>query len=102
MCFPRGAARSFCRGAFFALPTRGAAAATHRHHLLTHQLRRTSGCRDWRWTAEELDEPPQVLRGCGEQDLVPGAAQAAQSKSIEPEDALHVGESHLDLLALAV
>jgi len=38
--------------------------------------------------AEELDGPLQVLRGCGEQDLVPGAAQAAQSKSIEPENAL--------------
>ena len=50
---------------------------------------------------KELGEPPQVLRGCGEQDLVPGAAQASQSKPVEPEDALHMRKSHLDLLALA-
>src|SRR6266498_2695196 len=58
--------------------------------------------RDRRWgTAEEVNEPPQVLRGCGEQHLVPRAAQASQSKPVEPEDALHVRKSHLDLLALA-
>jgi hypothetical protein len=32
---------------------------------------------------EELGKPPEVLRGCGEQHLIPGAAQAAQPKSIE-------------------
>ena len=79
----------------------GAAAATHRHRLLTHQLRRTGSRRDWRRTAEELDETPQVLRGCSEQHLVLYSAQAAQPKSIELQDALHVGKSHLDLLAFA-
>src|SRR5258708_6777048 len=60
-----------------------------------------SSCeRSW-GTAEQLDESPQVLRGCGEQHLVPRAAQASQSKAVEPEDALHVRESHLDFLALA-
>ena len=32
-------------------------------------LRRTNR-RQWRWTTNELGEPPQVLRSCGEQDLV--------------------------------
>jgi hypothetical protein len=87
--------------AFFRSPDEGAAAATHRHRLLTPQLRRTGSRRDWRWTAEELDETPQVLRGCSEQHLVLYSAQAAQPKSIELQDALHVGKSHLDLLAFA-
>jgi hypothetical protein len=51
--------------------------------------------------AEELGEAAQVLRRRGEQHLVPGAAQAPQSKPVEPEDALHVRKSHLDLLAFA-
>src|SRR5580704_1575258 len=79
----------------------GAAGATHRRHLLTHQLRRTGSRRDWRRTAEELDETPQVLRGRSEQHLVLYSAQAAQPKSIELQNALHVGKSHLDLLAFA-
>ena len=54
-----------------------------------------------RWAAEQLGEPPQVLRGGSEQDLIPCAAQATQAKPIEPEDALHVCKAHLDLLALA-
>jgi len=87
--------------AFFRSPDEGAAAATHRHGLLTHQLDRTGGRRDWRRTAEELDETPQVLRGCSEQHLILYSAQAAQPKSIELQDALHVGKSHLDLLAFA-
>ena len=90
----------FCRALFRCADER-VAASPHRYQRLTHQLRRTSNHRQWRWTAKELDEPPQVLRGCGEQHLVPDAAQAAQSKSVEPEDALHMSKSHLDLLALA-
>src|SRR5215469_3332018 len=63
-------------------------------------LRRTSRRQWWR-TANELDEPPQVLRGCGEQHLVSCAAQASQSKPVQPENALHMRKSHLDLLAFA-
>src|SRR6516164_11581252 len=51
-------------------------------------LRRTSRRRQWWRTANELDEPPQVLRGCGEQHLVSRAAQASQSKPVQPENAL--------------
>ena len=69
--------------AFFRSPDEGAAAATPRHRLLTHQLRRTGSRRDWRRTAEELDETPQVLRSCCEQHLVLCSVQAAQPKSIE-------------------
>src|SRR6516164_7453596 len=64
-------------------------------------LRRTSRRRQWWRTANELDEPPQVLRGCGEQHLVSRAAQASQSKPVQPENALHMRKSHLDLLAFA-
>jgi hypothetical protein len=49
--------------------------------------------------AQELGEAAQVLRGRGEQHFVPGAAQASQSKPVEPQDALHMRKSHLDLLA---
>ena len=66
----------------------------------TGRLRQTNRGPEWRCTAEELGKPPQVLRGSGEQDLVPRAAQATQSKPIEPEDALHMCKPHLDLLAL--
>ena len=52
--------------------------------------------------AEQLGEPPQILRGCGEQHLILGTAQAPQPKPVEPQDALHVREPHLDFLALAV
>jgi prophage DNA circulation protein len=79
----------------------GRGGAARRRHLLTHQLRRTGSGRDRRRTAEELDETPQVLRGCSEQHLIFYSTQAAQSKSIELQDALHVGKSHLDLLAFA-
>jgi hypothetical protein len=66
------------------------------------RLRRTGSRRDWRRTAEELDETPQVLRGCSEQHLVLYSAQAAQPKSIELQDALHVREPHFYFLAFAV
>jgi len=46
-----------------------------------------------------LRQLAQVLGGGGEQDFVAGAAQAAQPEAVELEDALHVGEGHLDLLA---
>lgn len=68
---------------------------------LAGRLRRASGCeRRWR-TAEELDEPSQVLRSRRKHHFVSGAAQASQSKPIEFEDALHVCKSQLDLLPLA-
>ena len=86
---------------YSAVPDEGVAASTHRYQRLTHRLCWT-GRRQWRWTAKKLDEPPQVLRGCGKQDLVPRTGQASQSKPVEPEDTLHMRKSHLDLLALAV
>ena len=48
----------------------------------------------------QLGELPEVLGGGGEQELVAGAAGAAQPQPIELQDALEVGEQHLDLLAL--
>ena len=81
-------------------PVEGVSGSTRRHRHLT-RLRRASSY-DRRWgTAEELNEPPQVLRGCGEQHLVPRAAQASQSKPVKPENALHMCKSHLHLFAFA-
>lgn len=47
----------------------------------------------------ELGEFSEVLGGWGEQELIAGATWSAQSEPSEPEDALEVGEQHLDLLA---
>jgi hypothetical protein len=92
----RGFVREFCHNPLF---RSGIEPLRHRH--LTHDLRRTSVWRQWRWTAKELGEAAQVLRGGGEQYLVPGAAEAPQSKPVEPQDALHVRKSHLDFFAFA-
>ena len=70
------------------------------YQCLTQYLGWTSCCERRRGTAEELDQPPQVLRRRSEQHLIPGTTQASQSKPVEPEDALHVRKPHLDLLAL--
>ena len=43
---------------------------------------------------------PQVLSGCGQEHLIFGSAQAAQSQPIELKNALHVRKPHLDLFAL--
>lgn len=54
-------------------------------------------CESGHWS--ELGELSEVLGGGGEQELVAGAAWSAQPQATEPEDALEVGEQHLDLLA---
>jgi hypothetical protein len=64
--FPGGLACEFGRW-LVPLPIEGVAASTLWYKRLTlgwasHEC--------WRSTAEELGEPPQVLRGCGEQHLV--------------------------------
>ena len=48
----------------------------------------------------ELGEPSQVLRGGGQQELIPCATRATQSQTRQPQDALEVGKQHLDLLAV--
>jgi hypothetical protein len=48
---------------------------------------------------DELRKLAEVLSGGCEVELVAGTARTTQSKSVEPEDALEVGEGHLDLLA---
>ena len=60
-----------------------------------------SSSQRWRGTAEELGEPPEVLRGCSQQHFVPDAVQAPQPETVEPENPLHVRKSHLNLFALA-
>ena len=93
-------------GEAFALPQVGhdkGAGATHAFGVGFHfgGLRWARHRQKGRGTIEKFGEPSQVLRGCSEQHLVLDSAQAAQPKSIELQDALHVGKSHLDLLAFA-
>jgi hypothetical protein len=40
------------------------------------------------------------LRGCSEEELIAGAARTAKPQAIEGQDALQVGEQHLDFLPL--
>ena len=82
-------------------PIAGVAASRRRQLWLTHLLRRASSCKRWWGTPEQLDEPLQILRGCGEQYLVSRPAQTSQPKPVKPEDALHVCKPHLYLFALA-
>jgi hypothetical protein len=50
---------------------------------------------------DELGQPLQILSECGEQDFIFDAAQAAQPEPVELMNALHAGEPHLYLFALA-
>jgi hypothetical protein len=45
-------------------------------------------------------EPPQVLSDGGKNKLILSASRAAQAKPAEPQNALQMGEQHLDLFAL--
>src|ERR1700733_4490169 len=83
-------------GWLVALPVVG---AERRYQRLTRRLRKAGLRQRWRGTAEKPGEPPQVLRGCCEQDFVPDATQAAQPEPVEPENPFHVRKSHLNLLA---
>ena len=65
---------------------------------ISNRVRRLSGGRR-RPAGQELGEFPKVLGGGGEMELVPGAARASEAEPAEPEDALEVGEEHLDLLS---
>src|SRR5262245_11427760 len=73
----------------------------HRHGLVTQLLHWASSCRRWWGTPEQLDEPLQILRSCGEQYLISRPAQTSQPKPVKPQDALHMCKPHLYLLALA-
>jgi hypothetical protein len=48
----------------------------------------------------EFGEPTQVLGYGGKRELLLSATRATQPKSTEPQDALQVGETHLDALAV--
>ena len=50
---------------------------------------------------DKLCEPTKVLGDCRERELILGTFRSAQSKAPHFEDALQVGEQHLDALALA-
>ena len=61
----------------------------------------SGGLRCWRRNGRELGEFSQVLGGGGEHELVLRALWSTQAKAAELEDALEVGEQHLDLLSFA-
>ncbi len=88
-------------GEFLSLHHEATAAAPHQLIWLMRQLRQAGSRCQGRWPADELRQPPKILSGGREQHLVPRPAQAAQPKSIEPQNALHMRKAHLDLLALA-
>jgi hypothetical protein len=50
---------------------------------------------------QAFGEPAQVLSDGCRRELELGAAWAAQAQAAEPQNALEVGEQHLDLLAIA-
>ena len=50
---------------------------------------------------DQLGELTQVLSRGGQEELVSGAAETTQAQPVELQDALEVGEQHLDLLALS-
>jgi hypothetical protein len=58
--------------------------------------------RIWRRPGDQFGEPSQVLGDSGQNKLILGASRAAQSKPVEPQDALEVCKPHLDFLALCV
>ena len=57
------------------------------------------GDRLWR-SPDELGEPSQVLRRCGEQHFILRTTQVPQAQSVELVDALHVREPYLHFFAL--
>src|SRR5258708_39494802 len=56
--------------------------------------------RIWRRPGDQFGEPSQVLGDGGQNKLILGASRAAQSKPVQPQDALEVCKPHLDLLTL--
>src|SRR6478609_5159830 len=64
-------------------------------------LRRANRYPGWWDATDKLGEPSKVLCSCREQNFVSDVAQAPQPEPVEPENALHVRKSHLNLLALA-
>jgi hypothetical protein len=55
----------------------------------------------WRRSGDKLSEPVQVLGDGCQRELELGSARPAQSQTAKSEDALQVGEQHLDALAVA-
>ena len=50
---------------------------------------------------DQLGELAEVLGGGSEEELVLGTIRAPQAQAVQLQDALEVGEQHLDLLPLA-
>ena len=55
----------------------------------------------WRRSFRVIGEPFEVLDDGGQQELVPGAAETAQSQAGHREDYLGLAEQPFDFLALA-
>jgi hypothetical protein len=55
----------------------------------------------WLWARHwyQLCHLAKVLGGCGEEELIAGAAWFSQAKSVELENAFEMGKQHLDFLA---
>ena len=64
-----------------------------------HRLRKTCGDGWWR-SGNQLCKPAEVLRDGGECKLVLRPARTTQPKSPKFQDALEMGEQHLNALAI--
>jgi ATP dependent DNA ligase-like protein len=58
-------------------------------------------CRGWIWRRDQLCKLSEVLSGRREQELIARAGGSTETQAVELENALEVGEQHLDLLAQA-
>ena len=52
-----------------------------------------------RW--DQFGQLPEVLGSCCEEEFVVSAAWSSQPEPVEPQNALEMGEQHLDLLSKA-
>lgn len=60
-----------------------------------------SAGRQLRWHRDQFGELAEVLGACGEEELIFRSVRSPEAETIELQDALEVGEQHLDFLPLA-
>ena len=69
-----------------------------RRSYATFTLRSTQSMNGW-WPSDQGCEPPQILCDGSQNKFILGASWATQSQPTKLQDALQVGEPHLDLPA---
>ena len=69
------------------------------HRGRFQRLRGTNGDY-WRWSGNQFGQPAKVLGDGCQRELVLGAARATKPKATKLQDALEMGEQHLDAFAI--